>query len=105
MAYKERAAFTKDQLLAAMPAGPYAHEYIFIDFPKKHGRLLMERPGDDEPDAQRLWDAMSDHYKGELRTPIATTPADWERIAREWENFLLDRNRAQPVADMSMSSH
>ena len=30
VAYKERAAFTKDQLLAAMPAGPYAHQYILI---------------------------------------------------------------------------
>ena len=49
LAYKERAAYTKDQLLAAMPAGPYAHQYIFLDFPKNHGRLLMARPGDDEP--------------------------------------------------------
>ena len=87
LAYKERAAYTKDQLLAAMPAGPYAHQYIFLDFPKNHGRLLMARPGDDEPDAQRLWDAMLDHYKGELRTPVATTPADWARIGREWSTF------------------
>jgi len=88
IAYKERAAFTKDQLLAAMPAGPYAHQYIFLDFPKNRGRLLMERPGDDEPVAQRLWDAMAGHYEGELRPPVATTPKDWERIGREWESFL-----------------
>jgi hypothetical protein len=88
LAYKERAAYTKDQLLAAMPAGPYAHQYIFLDFPKNRGRLLMARPGDDEPEAQRLWDAMADHYKGELRKPVATTPADWARIAKEWETFL-----------------
>jgi hypothetical protein len=96
LAYKERAAYTKDQLLAAMPAGPYAHQYIFLDFPKKHGRLLMARPGDDEPVAQRLWDAMADHYKGELRKPAATTPADWVRIDKEWATFLEVR-RAGPT--------
>jgi hypothetical protein len=31
---------------------------------------------------------MADHYKGELRTPVATTPSDWERIGREWETFI-----------------
>ena len=45
LAYKERAAFTRDQLLAAMPAGPYAHQYIFLDFPQNRGRLLMAGPG------------------------------------------------------------
>ena len=55
----------------------------------------MARPGDDEPVAQRLWDAMADHYKGELRKPVATTPADWERIGREWETFLEVRRKGQ----------
>jgi hypothetical protein len=98
LAYKERAAYTKDQLLAAMPAGPYAHQYIFLDFPENHGRLLMARPGDDEPVAQRLWDAMAVHYKGELRQPVATTPKDWERIAREWASFLEVRARQKTGA-------
>jgi hypothetical protein len=98
VAYKERAAYTKDQLLAAMPAGPYAHQYIFLDFPKNRGRLLMERPADDEPVAQRLWDAMASHYKGELRQPVATTPNDWGRIAREWESFLEVRARQKTGA-------
>jgi arylsulfatase A-like enzyme len=89
LAYKERAAFTKKQLLAAMPAGPYAHQYIFIDFERKHGQLLMGRPGNDTPEAQRLWDAMAAHYSGELRLPVATTPADWPRIAEEWGSFTL----------------
>jgi hypothetical protein len=98
LAYKERAAFTRDQLLAAMPAGPYAHQYIFLDFPENHGRLLMARPGDDEPVAQRLWDAMAGHYKGELRQPVATTPKDWERIASEWASFLEVRARQKTGA-------
>ena len=45
------------------------------------------------PDAQRLWDAMAEHYKGELKKPVATTPADWERIVREWETFLEVRRQ------------
>ncbi len=93
IAYKERAAFTRDQLLAAMPAGPYEHQYLYFDFPQKSGRLLLARPLDDEPTAQRLWDAMQDHYKGELHKPVATTPADWPRIGEEWENFLEVRRK------------
>ena len=88
LAFKERAAFTKKQLLAAMPAGPYAHQYIFIDFERKHGQLLMARPGDNAPEAQRLWDAMAAHYSDELKTPVATSPADLPRIAKEWGSFL-----------------
>jgi hypothetical protein len=95
LAYKERAAYTKDQLLAAMPAGPYAHQYIYLDFPKSRGRLLLARPGDDEPEVQRLWDAMIDHYKGELRAPVAITPADWPRIGKEWETFLEVRHQQE----------
>lgn len=94
LAYKERAAFTRDQLLAAMPAGPYAHQYIYFDFPANHGRLLLERPADGEPTAQRLWDAMQAHYKGELRKPVAVTRDDWPRIDREWEHYLSERHEA-----------
>jgi hypothetical protein len=97
LAYKERAAYTKDQLLAAMPAGPYAHQYIFLDFRKNHGRLLMARPGDDEPGAQRLWDEMEAHYAGELKEPVATTPEDWPRIDREWSSFVRVRQQAKKV--------
>ena len=31
IAYKERAAFTDDLLLAAIPAGPDAHQYLLLD--------------------------------------------------------------------------
>lgn len=95
LAFKERAAFTRDQLLAAIPAGPYAHQFLYIDFPKHHGRLLLERPLDDDPTAQRLWDAMQDHYKGELRKPVAVTREDWPRIDQEWENFLEVRQKEE----------
>jgi hypothetical protein len=87
LAYKERAAFTDRQLLAAMPAGPYAHQYIYVDLAADRGRLLMKRPDDTEPAARRLWDALHEHYAGELHQPVATTPADWPRIADEWTQF------------------
>ena len=78
----------KKQLLAALPAGPYAHQYVFIDLERKYGRLLMARPGDNTPQAQRLWDAMAAHYSGELKTPVATSPADLPRIVEEWGAFF-----------------
>ena len=31
LAYKERAAFTDDLFLAALPAGPDAHQYVLMD--------------------------------------------------------------------------
>jgi len=85
--YKERAAFSKDYLLAAIPAGPFAHQYLFFDFPRHNGRVLLERPGDDDPDAQRLWDALFAHYRGELKTPVSISREDWVRIEQEWTTF------------------
>jgi hypothetical protein len=89
-AFKERAAFIPDHLLAAMPAGPRTHQYLYIDFAKHHGRLLLGRPGDDAPEAQLLWDALHEHYQGELHTPVSITPADWPKLAVEWEKFAVD---------------
>ena len=44
-AYKERAAFTSQHLLAAMPAGPDAHQYVYFDVATGNGKLLLARPG------------------------------------------------------------
>jgi arylsulfatase A-like enzyme len=104
LAYKERAAFTRNRLIAAMPAGPYEHQYLFIDFAQHRGHLMLSRPLDDEPEAQRLWDAIHTHYEGELHKPVATTPADWPRITREWETFIEDRRSkrsSSPAAPVS----
>lgn len=98
IAYKERAAFTKDHLLAAMPAGPDAHQYLFFDLATGSGRLLMGRPGDESAEAQRLWDAMVDHYGNELKPAVSITPADWPRIEKEWGEFLATRTAAATVA-------
>lgn len=98
-AFKERSAFAGQRLLAAMPAGPYAHQYLLFDFSKNSGRLLLGRPGADDPEGQRLWDALGNHYRGELHKPVAITPDDWPRIEQEWTNYLVERNKRRPDID------
>ena len=97
IAYKEKAAFTKRNLLAAMPAGPQAAQYVYFDMQTGSGRLLLERPGADDPDAQRLWDALFAHYGPEARKPTVVSPADWPGIEEDWANYLNSlRAAAQP---------
>jgi hypothetical protein len=98
LAYKERAAFMRDKLLAAIPAGPYAHQFLYFDFGAHAGELLLERPGADTPDAQRLWDALHEHYAGELRKPVAITREDWDRITAEWDAYLSERKDLASLA-------
>ncbi|MFO1207534.1 MAG: sulfatase-like hydrolase/transferase, partial [Burkholderiales bacterium] len=88
IAYKEKAAFTKKNLLAAMPAGPHASQYVYFDLATGSGRLLLERPGADDPDAQRLWDALFAFYGAEARKPTVVSPADWPAIEEQWANYL-----------------
>jgi arylsulfatase A-like enzyme len=87
-AFKERAAFTAQHLLAAMPAGPDAHQYVYFDIATGNGRLLLERPGPELMDGQRLWDALDAHFPGELRPATRVTVADWPRIANQWTQYL-----------------
>ena len=88
IAYKEKAAFTKKNLLAAMPAGPQASQYVYFDLESGSGRLLLDRPGADDPEAQRLWDAMFAHYGAEARKPTVVSPADWPALEEAWANYL-----------------
>jgi hypothetical protein len=85
--FKERATYSDQFLLAAIPAGPYAHQYLLFDLHTGKGRLLLDRPGVDDREAQRLWDGLHDHYRGELKAPSAVTREDWTRIDSEWEQF------------------
>lgn len=96
LAYKERAAFNQDRLLAALPAGPYAHQYIYFDLGARLGRLLTHRPDETEPDQQMLWDALIQHYGDELKPAIKVTPEDWDRIAVEWQQFTHKNHSVQP---------
>jgi hypothetical protein len=92
-AFKERAAFTRNELLAAIPAGPFAHQYIYLDFRASHGRVLLARPDDTEPVAQRLWDELNAHYAGELRRPVSITKDDWPIIDAQWTVFAREAVR------------
>ena len=88
IAFKERAAFTNRHLLAAIPAGPDAHEYLYFDLETGRGRLLLARPDSGDPDAQRLWDALGQHYGAELKTPVSVTRDDWPVIEAAWAGFF-----------------
>ena len=91
-AYKERAAFTSQYLLAALPAGPDAHQYVYFDIASGSGELLLARPGPELPEGQRLWDALSEHFAGELMTPRRVTLQDWPVIAEQWRKYFSNRH-------------
>ena len=97
-AYKERAAFTSRHLLAAIPAGPYAHQYVYFDIASGNGQLLMSRPGPELEEGQRLWDALEAHYPGELMPATRLTMADWQRNADEWNQYLVVRDAKAAAA-------
>ena len=91
-AFKERAAFTRQHILAALPAGPYAHQYLLFDLESGSGRLLLARPGPDIEQGAQLWDALHDHYAGEMMPPVRTEMSDWPVIDREWREYLVKRS-------------
>ena len=88
IAYKEKAAFTKKNLLAAMPAGPRTSQYVYFDLATGNGRLLLERPAADDPEARRLWDAMLAYYGSEAREPTVVDPSQFRQIDEDWANYL-----------------
>jgi hypothetical protein len=87
-AYKERAAFTSRHLLAALPAGPDAHQYVYFDIATGGGELLLARPGPELDEGQRLWDALTEHFAGELMTPRRIRVQDWPVIATQWRKYF-----------------
>lgn len=93
-AYKERAAFTPEHLLAAMPAGPSAHQYVYFDIAAGNGELLLARPGPEQAEGQRLWDALHQHFEGELQPPTRTTIDQWPQIEVEWRDYFINRPEA-----------
>jgi hypothetical protein len=103
-AYKERAAFTSSQLLAALPAGPDAHQYVQFDMSTGNGKLLLRRPNADDPEGQRLWDALQQQYPGELKAPTRVMIQDWPAIAEAWTDFFIDRKLTAPVANSQTAS-
>ena len=70
MAHKQRAALSRDSLLAAIP-GPAdgSVAWLFTDRRSPLPRRLVGRPDPGtEPEAARLWDALHAHFRGELPT-------------------------------------
>jgi hypothetical protein len=94
-AYKERAAFTSRQLLAALPAGPDAHQYVYFDLESGRGQLLLDRPGPELEDGQRLWDALHTRFAGELRRAVRVSMSDWPIIEYQWQTYFT-RQMSQP---------
>lgn len=103
VAFKERAAFSKGMLLAALPAGPSAHQYILFELETGKGQLLLTRPESTSLEAQRLWDALHAQFGNELKEPVAVTRDDWSRIDQEWRDFLLVRE-SQGVVESADAS-
>ena len=91
LAYKERAAFTTSHLLAAIPAGPDWHQYIYLDLASGKGQLVLGRPDVTMPEGSLLWDALNTHYAGELRPAVRVTKEDWPAIEQDWANFFRTR--------------
>lgn len=104
IAFKERAAFTTQRLLAALPASPDTQQFLLFDTQSGNGRLLLGRPDDADPEAQRLWDALHAHYGDEIKAPVAVRQEDWGRIEAEWAGFLQRDDSAQGPAPVAASA-
>lgn len=98
IAFKERAAFTQTSLLAAMPAGPEAMQFLYFDLAAGRGRILSAPPAVDEPEVKRLWDAMHDHYGTEMKPLVVVTRDDLPGFGEAWANYLksLQSGRSKP---------
>ena len=68
MFQKQRAALSRDSLLAAIPAPAGATvSYLFTDRRSPLPRRFQDRPDPAaEPEAARLWDALHARFAGEL---------------------------------------
>lgn len=68
IADKERAAFSRDWFLGAMPSpeGPQSHIYLFSGRRGDAPRRVTAEPTDSDPELRRLWLALRAHYGEEL---------------------------------------
>ncbi len=98
LAFKERAAFDEKQLLAAIPAGPDAHQYVLVDKVTTQGRLLLERPGPEIRARSACGMQMHAHYGGELKQAVSITREDWPAIDYAWATFPLGSDRCRRSA-------
>jgi hypothetical protein len=67
LAQKERAALSRDMLLAALPGTDGRTRYWFTSRHQPAPIQLEGRPGrESDPELARLWDALHDRFRGEL---------------------------------------
>jgi hypothetical protein len=76
---------------------------VLFDLTARTGRLLMGRPGPDQPAAQHLWDALHEHYATELKPATAVTRHDWPRLDQEWRDFVRAREAQANVGATGQS--
>ncbi len=75
VADKERAAFSRDWFLGAMPTpdGPQSHIYVYVGRRGESPRRVIAQPTAADPELQRLWLALRAHYGDELPDLPAST--------------------------------
>jgi len=73
LADKERAALSGDWLLASLPnrADKLTQKYVLVRRAGGSARRLDSAPGPEDVEAHALWQALHDHYRGELLPPAA----------------------------------
>jgi hypothetical protein len=98
IAFKERAAFTRKHLLAAMPAGPDAMQFLFFDLETGRGRVLTASPGVDEPEERRLWEAIHEYYGDEMKPLTVLTRDDLPNVDEAWAYYLKSLQSARTKA-------
>jgi hypothetical protein len=97
IAFKERAAFTDDLLLVALPAGPDAHEYLMLDRQTGDGRVLEGPPAEEDVAERHLWDAMMEQFAGEMQPPTNVELEDLPAISEGWAEFFSSPERRRPI--------
>jgi hypothetical protein len=100
VAFKERAAFTDNLLLVALPAGPDAHQYLLLDRKTGDGRVLMGPPDPGRREERHLWDSMAAEFAGEMKAPTSVTLEDFPAIEKGWEEFFLTRETGKAASSV-----
>jgi len=84
MQFKERAAIDGRRVLAALPVAPGRHEYLLVDRKTGFGRVLAGRPSESDVESVRLWDALHEHFAGELHPAVVVGPDEQPTFDAQW---------------------
>jgi hypothetical protein len=89
MNFKERAVFSRDFILACLPATPDTHQYLLLDRKTGAGRVLTDVPMADDVAAHTLWQALEAGFPGELKPPTVLRPEQIQATRQAWNSFLM----------------